>query len=722
VRKSRSWYGSWPRVPKTAAPAQLATEPILAGTAKPSKAPDFTRFDTKKRSDLASHGDTSSVKDVTSELQAPLDNSRAVDARKIPGSIESIQKKEDQTASGKVTEGADEPGPEVRDKPLPELQQQAGAMELVQRPATASGWLGWFSRTNAPDPASEPVREAETTAPVPQAQEVPTGATKPTGQNRVGASQDNIEAVREAQDPVTSNPSWFSFWSSTPTNVVEKPVEETPKATGAQEAHEDGKAVEDIVMNDAPAETVSEATSTGSTWAFWSRETRSKSPGKSAAKPEQGELAVMGEGSEAHPKPASAAKDENAPAKPLSIKDGKAKETPGKGIQGKKAKRLRPQSMDLDQPMPQSPETPQADKQVKENTSKQTNSTLKTITPTPTQSSPPNIVLPSFKSVYRMKENPSIIHQIAQLLLRTQQPQAKHVFLSQEQPKVKKAVAIGVDGLFPATYLRPMIGQPTGTSIRFANHCAEAIRRWTDSHGCEDCEIEKVALEGEGKIADRVENLWKLLLNWIEHIRSADLIMVACHSQGVPVAVMLVAKLIDLGIITTPKIGVCAMAGVSLGPFPDYKSGLLMGSALELWDFANPESEISRRHEHSLKVALDYGVRITYVGSIDDQVVPMEVRLLEKVLPTEHNMSGTDLRQSAMYSPAHHPYIYRAVFIDGRIHAPDFIAHLIGFACKLRNLGISDHGLIRELSIPLAGSLYSGEGHSRLYDDAQVYE
>jgi len=41
---------------------------------------------------------------------------------------------------------------------------------------------------------------------------------------------------------------------------------------------------------------------------------------------------------------------------------------------------------------------------------------------------------------------------------------------------------------------------------------------------------------------------------------------------------------------------------------------------------------------------------------------------------------------------------------------------------KLRNLGVSDHGLIRELSTSLAGSLYSGEGHSRLYDDEQVYE
>ena len=49
------------------------------------------------------------------------------------------------------------------------------------------------------------------------------------------------------------------------------------------------------------------------------------------------------------------------------------------------------------------------------------------------------------------------------------------------------------------------------------------------------------------------------------------------------------------------------------------------------------------------------------------------------------------------------------------------LTHLVGFALKLRNLGISDHGLIRELSLPLAGSLYSGEGHSTIYEDDAVY-
>jgi hypothetical protein len=66
-------------------------------------------------------------------------------------------------------------------------------------------------------------------------------------------------------------------------------------------------------------------------------------------------------------------------------------------------------------------------------------------------------------------------------------------------------------------------------------------------------------------------------------------------------------------------------AGVSLGPFPDYKSKLFSGSAGELFEFADPESSVSKRYEDALRVAVKYGVRITYCGSIDDQLVSMEV-------------------------------------------------------------------------------------------------
>ena len=101
--------------------------------------------------------------------------------------------------------------------------------------------------------------------------------------------------------------------------------------------------------------------------------------------------------------------------------------------------------------------------------------------------------------------------------------------------------------------------------------------------------------------------------------------MVACHSQGVPVAIMLVAKLIAFGCLNASRVGICAMAGVNLGPFPDYRSRWISGSAGELFDFALPYSQVSKDYEAALRCALDFGVRISYIGSIDDQLVSLEV-------------------------------------------------------------------------------------------------
>ncbi|KDN71762.1 hypothetical protein CSUB01_02658 [Colletotrichum sublineola] len=724
VRKARSWYGSWPRVPKSSASTQLARETIFGGTLKPSSTPDFRRFDTKKSLDSASldgPADSSTTLPQIPENGATPEDSTAV-TKTDSGTI---AVKGTDTNPSQITEGTP---PSTDDTAKPSEEHQT-----AQQPAATTGWFGWLARA--------PVTETQTFTPVeghPREAEPPKEPGVQAEAQAVSVTEPQAPETQGEQtgpnQPVSTN-SWFGFWYSNPSETEALPKDDTVKVASTIEAVSaapPAKEPEDVVMDDAPPpppkpEPAKQPTA-GSTWAFWSRETRPKTEETKTAttQPESGELAVIGQGSEAHPEHTGLKVDQNQSdgsvkdGKPTKAsKDAKSSKPTKLGIVsapstlGRKSKRTRPQSMDLGTPSrPETPNRPESvassKASIMEGTPKEP--PLKPGTPktsssqeAPNKSAPANLLLPSFGSTYRMKENPSIVKQITSLLLRARQPPANHVYKAKETPKIKKAIAIGIHGLFPTTYLRPIVGQPTGTSLRFANLGAEAIRRWTDFHGCPNCEIEKVALEGDGKIADRVDNLWKLLLNWIEQIRNADLILVACHSQGVPVGIMLLAKLIDLGIITNAKLGVCAMAGVSLGPFPDYKSsmGILMGAAHELWEFSNPDSDISKRYEHSLKEVLQYGARITYIGSIDDQVVPME---------------------SAVYSPASHPYIYRAVFIDGRIHAPDFIAHLVGFALKLRNLGVSDHGLLRELSTPLAGSLYSGEGHSRLYYDDQVYD
>ncbi|KJZ74774.1 hypothetical protein HIM_05891 [Hirsutella minnesotensis 3608] len=687
LRKAKSWYGSWPKAPtKATASTSVARENILGGTLPATRPPDLARFE-HKRAD-----DTASLHSARTAPPLPGVPEIAMATGDGDGGVgNSAQRKQRSPPSPEP--GADLSRLRVSSSADPVSRPQATPL----RKAASYSLLGWWSRTPVAESPAESCSSPRLEAPAEEAQKPLSIQTAP---------QTAAPDCSSASVPTSASTSWFGLWSSAADASTQSPA---GQATHGRDADKDTQDV--VVPAPTPTPPPSRAggppPQAGSTWAFWFREPAKA--GHDATGDGSGEIAVMGEGSEDRPKP-MAEGTVSGPEPPSQKAEAKPKETrANRKSTWRRGKRLRPSPSALDIRVASAPVRPVSPADTMSEPEPEIRTpTIRPETPveTPGEAAaatqlPPNLLLPCFSSTYQMKENPSILRQIANFLLRTSQPPANHVLRIKDTPKIRKAIAIGIHGLIPATYLRPMIGQPTGTSVRFANFAADAIRKWADDHDCADCEIEKIALEGEGRISERVDNLWKLLLNWIGHIRRADLIVVASHSQGVPVSIMLLEKLIELGLITDAKIGVCAMAGVSLGPFPDYRSSILMGSAAELFDFGNPYSAISLRFETALKTILDYGARVTFIGSLDDQLVPME---------------------SAVYSPASHPYIYRAVFIDGRLHAPDFIAHLVGFALKLRNLGISDHGLIRELSAPLAGSLYSGEGHSRLYYDAAVYD
>lgn len=647
----------------------------MGGTLKGVMA-DWSRYDTKKSPDTPRDSDTESIKTL-SKITESESHSNGYDLKKTGVDSTAPMAREVNT----------EPSVEVptqeSNEGVPGSSVPPTAPASSEQPARSSGWLEWLGRSTTTQ------ENAHTN--IEQTNKTPAETQSPV---TVAHQEATMPVQDELSQPVPATPnqnrptsSWFG-WLGASTAPNDEANESSPVQSEAHNKKEgDGAAT----TAEPPTSTDRVSSpATGSTWAFFYRYSGSKVDGKTTTTQEQGDLAVVGEESVSSPQ-RSVVVDAGDAKKPKEqpLKRGL------KDTQPKSHKRIRSETTGINDAGPARPETP---------TNKITSAKPETPASVKSVALPsPNLLLPAFRTTYQMQQNPSILKQITQLLLRTQQPPPRHVYLVKEPPRVKKAVAIGVHGLVPTSWTRAVIGQPTGTSLKFANHGAEAIRRWANSHGCADCEIENIALNYEGKIGDRVDKLWLVLLNWIEHIRNADLILLACHSQGVPVGVMLVAKLLELGVITTARIGICAMAGVCLGPFPEWRTGVewFMGSAAELWEFGNPESEISKRFEQSLRTVLERGTRITYIGSIDDQVVPME---------------------SAVYSPASHPYIYRAVFVDGQLHAPNFITHLVGFALKLRNLGISDQGLIRELSGALAGSLYTGEGHSRLYEDESVYD
>ncbi|KAL8735958.1 MAG: hypothetical protein Q9166_000520 [cf. Caloplaca sp. 2 TL-2023] len=685
-RESRTWYkgGTWRRGSKATPVTQVAKESIFAAT--------------DKASELASPSRNPIMQGIVAPKRAPSTYlCRSIESPSKSSSLDPSTKKKPEgsaspvTSHGSVQESAvstDVPAQDknmntqpqdLREKPPSETHTDSEPPDTakskepgsqIPRPTNDTAlWRGWFSRyEEPPEPVPEPLK------PLDPIIEPTNGHAENTVQRR--NSNPELASTGSSQEPVPR--SWLGLWSATrsvkanptdaPASTSTASINRPQSSSGLDMPRVDGEASKPEIQSNSTAKSPG--------WAFWSREV-TKGSGGDANDPNIGELALAGSPSQSHPE--SALMDE-AP-----------------GVLGKRPRSVEPSrkagTPQFQRQKTQKEPVPEPGGKTKPKRSLETEPQAKNSTK--------NLLLPQIINTYRPEEKPSLLQSLSRLWQYNRLGGSGRVEFLDSPPRIKRALTIGVHGYFPAPLIRSVLGQPTGTSIRFADGAANAIHKWTEAQGY-SCEIEKVALEGEGKILERVNVLWKLLLNWTDNIRRADFIMVACHSQGVPVAIMLIAKLIEFGCIQDARIGICAMAGVNLGPFVDYKSRWIGGSARELFEFAQPDSEVSKDYNAALERILKSGVKIAYVGSIDDQLVSLD---------------------SSTFGTIDHPNIYRAVFVDGRVHAPDFcsLTHLVGFALKLRNLGVSDHGLIRELSSPLAGSLYSGEGHSRIYEDEAVY-
>lgn len=491
-----------------------------------------------------------------------------------------------------------------------------------QRPINESStWLGWFSKSTTSsggDGATQPPGSAKDSSHLPfetpstrlLAQEDPTPVAQ--AHERQQSNSDTLLRSRSANTIPRPN-SWFNLWNKAavapPAAVGEDHPATAPESLKLPTPLPVPNVERDPEQIKPPAEgstietqtlpTSSKAAARGVGWAFWSRDNTQQGNGLQASRAETGELAVPDTPSQNSPKSATAEKvtslGKRGRAPPLEGTDGAAS-SPEPGPVKNLASASAASKTRLTELV----------------ASKQLQSVL------------PNLVLPLFESTYGPQESSNLLQQLGKLLRYSKSSNPQHLQIIRDPPRIQKALAIGVHGYFPAPLIRTVLGQPTGTSVRFATSAASAIREWTTKQGY-SCEIEKIALEGEGKISERVELLWKLLLNWLDVIRKADFILIACHSQGVPVTIMLVARLIALGCVESGRIGICAMAGINLGPFADFKSRWIGGSAGELFDFANPSSSVSTDYLTALETALRYGVRVVYIGSIDDQLVSLEV-------------------------------------------------------------------------------------------------
>ncbi|GMK56231.1 hypothetical protein CspeluHIS016_0300710 [Cutaneotrichosporon spelunceum] len=321
---------------------------------------------------------------------------------------------------------------------------------------------------------------------------------------------------------------------------------------------------------------------------------------------------------------------------------------------------------------------------------------------------------------------------------------------------VERVVVIGVHGWFPAKMLTSVIGEPTGTSSKFANMMGDAVRKFFKEKGVDehDIRLTLIPLEGEGMIEHRVDKLYKQYLSnpaWINDLRRADAVLFAAHSQGCIVTTHLISRMIAQGHLRTTKnreaaarcewafgpigimpneeskkgqqqaarmsgreggwqkVAVLAMCGVHLGPFYSISTSSVLqpyfqwfenAAARELFEFQDSTSAVSVAYRRALSMVLENEVKILLLSSLNDQVVPI---------------------YGASFATASHPLILRALYVDGASYpASDFMTNLLCFAFMLRNAGIDDQSLIEHLSEATAGSL-TGVGHSTPYEELGCY-
>jgi len=670
----RSWYGSWNQ--KTGPVADVSNDVLSIS------APVNSRLDYHRRP--STPGTPNSPKRLMSGTASVKDLPLAASMTRLDitsqhnGNSQVSQKKEENDEKKEEKkDGASNPVKIIEpDAPLPpDPKKQETTKPEQQKPAPSSGWFSWWSR---PDGYDEKVEEkkCQAEASLEEAMQTPLPSTtpdegipelvKPVPPNEVPASPAPEMLKPTDQVPTKSadgahGRSWFRLWSSTQNGQNEQPATvpklKEPSKPNDSKSEEISQATTKVVeipviSTDAPLQEPSKdgakeptVRRKSNSWAFWSKE----KPGpdikdEGPIHKQVGEIAVADTPSQSQPEAAQF----NEREQPTPKEQPKPKANQSRGRQAAKDTDIlsKPTTPAVSTPTKTTPSQNSSQKAAEAVAPKQQVKQVKQAKQT--ERTNPDLLLPEFRNTYSLIDEPSMWEKIRRFFIGAE-TSGPHLHILKEPPRIKKAIAIGIHGFFPSPFFQKVLGPPTGTSIRFANQAAAAIKGWTEARGYE-CEIEKVALEGEGFIQERVDTLWELLLNWIEHVRRADFILVACHSQGVPVAVMLIARLVQFGCVNATRVGVCAMAGVNLGPFAEYKTRMFGPSALELFDFSNPESKVSQLYLKALGEVLKFGARVVYVGSMDDQLVSLE---------------------SAIFSNISHPYIYRAVFVDGRLHTPD---------------------------------------------------
>lgn len=329
------------------------------------------------------------------------------------------------------------------------------------------------------------------------------------------------------------------------------------------------------------------------------------------------------------------------------------------------------------------------------------------------------LIVPGYHETHEHDEMFSIFHNIVN-------PRVK----VGEMKSYGNIVVIGVHGwdLFPWISRVFYKEEEAFLSAKFCDFTKNALIHFYREHFPDaEVKITSIALKGHGLIEERVHHYRKTILkNYKKILAEADLIIVAAHSQGVPVAFILFDELIQEKVIIPEKqkIGVISMSGLHHGTrFDPYGLGFIgvmyQRATKELYEMRNHDSRIFKKYIASCKLLLGLGVRIGCFAHYGDSVVDL---------------------YSAMMEMFESPSILRALFINQTIYQeidkksklvveegeiPDdntsiFFISLVIFCIKLRNLGYYEHPMFRFLSE--LNDETSVASHTIIHQEQSVYE
>ncbi len=142
-----------------------------------------------------------------------------------------------------------------------------------------------------------------------------------------------------------------------------------------------------------------------------------------------------------------------------------------------------------------------------------------------------------------------------------------------------RAIIIGIHGWALAG--GALSDPPLAVSAKYCQRAEAALRRRASlqhpgdgGQAARALRVTCVPLAGFGRVEQRVElylGEGGPLLAQRDALASADLVLVACHSQGVVVACLLLQRLLQAFLVfpSAQCVAVVAMAGVNQGPYPD---------------------------------------------------------------------------------------------------------------------------------------------------------